>query len=623
MHALVAAIDVPAHFRSAVAWLPPAALATGIIGAALLLALKSAPTRLATAIALAASATATALDAVVLAATVHGRVVTWSAGWYPHHGLSVGIVLVSDPVGAGAAVVAGALTTVALVFGWSYMATVRSHYRPLVLLFMTGMTGFAFSGDIFDMLVFFELMGASSYALASLKVEDPSALQGGLNFALVNSLGAYIALFGITMLYAMTGGDLGLPQLGDAMAGHKPDALMVTAFVLIMCGFLVKAAVTPFHFWLADAHAVAPPAVCVLFSGIMAPLGVYGAFRVYWVVFSPAIRTGDVRGAFLVLGVLTAGVGAVMCLAQRHIKRLLSYATIAHIGLFTVAMALLGQKPTAGALVYVAGYAGTIAALFMLSGLLLANFASVDEHDLYGRCRHVTRWVPALWLVAALSMACLPPFGTALGSGLSEAAAISHRYYWLVAVFVLVAGATAGAVARVVARVYFGYGPQPSERAGESETRGDEEQDTDRLGLPASALGAIAVVLAGALCVGALPGARAASEHAAAFFTRAANYRQSALYGRHLGASAPVSANWDGTDIGLGLATVVVAAGFAAGGLYSRRLLAWSGRMGPVATRSLSALRRLHSGHIGDYVMWQFVGIALLLVMVGSTVLGR
>lgn len=614
---------VPPSFTASTAWLPPASLVTGILAAALLLGMKSAPARVATAIALVASTCSTILDSLVLASAVHGRVVTWSAGWYPRHGLSVGIVLVTDPVGAGAAVIAGCLTTLALVFSWSYMAEVRSHFRPLMLLFMTGMTGFCFSGDIFDLLVFFELMGAASYALTSLEVEDPMALQGGLNFALVNSLGAYIALFGIAMLYAHTGGDLGLPQLGQALARHKPDALVVTSFVLIVCGFLVKAAVAPFHFWLADAHAAAPPPVCVLFSGIMAPLGIYGALRIYWVVFSSSITPGAVRGAFLTLGVATAAIGAVMCLAQRHIKRMLSYATISHVGLFLCAMALLGRSATAGALLYAAGYAATTAALFMLSGLVLANFSSVDEHDLYGRCRDVNRLAPALWALGALALACLPPSGTALGSGLSETASISRHYYWLVPVFVLAAGATAGAVLRVVARIYFGTGPQPSEGAGEEETRGEEEQETDRLGLPATALGAIAVLLAGALCVGVVPGTSSAAEHAAAFFTQPSAYRQSALYGRHLSASAPPRANWDGVEIGLGFATVLTAFAFAVGGLYTRRLVAWFGRPGEAGVLTLRGLRRLHSGHIGDYVMWQFVGISLVLLMVGAAALSQ
>src|SRR3954468_21678876 len=292
------------------------------------------------------------------------------------------MVLVSDGLGAGIALLAAALVVLALVYSWRYFDDVDAHYHCLVLLFLAGMVGFALTGDLFDMFVFFELMGAAAYALTGFKIEDRTAVQGALNFGVVNSLGAYIALMGVVLLYARVG-NLTLPQLGEALAHHKPDALLVAAFVAIMTGFLVKAAMAPFHFWLADAHAVAPTPVCVLFSGVMVPLGVYGAFRVYWIVFSRVFPTGEIRRTFIVLGAVTAVVGAVMCFGQRHFKRLLAYSTIAHVGLFLIAAGCLTDEGTAGAAIYVAGHAGVKCALFLLAGVLLNRYRSVDEADLH------------------------------------------------------------------------------------------------------------------------------------------------------------------------------------------------------------------------------------------------
>ncbi len=123
-------------------------------------------------------------------------------------------------------------------------------------------------------------------------------------------VGAYFCLAGLGLLFAHAG-SVGLSQLHAALAHHHPDALIVAAFVLVLIGFLVKGAMVPFHFWLADAHAVAPAPVCLLFSGVIVPLGIYGVFRIYWAVFAPILPMGDVRWAFIVLGAVTAVLGAV------------------------------------------------------------------------------------------------------------------------------------------------------------------------------------------------------------------------------------------------------------------------------------------------------------------------
>ena len=221
-------------------------------------------------------------------------------------------------------------------------------YRVLMLVFLGGMCGFALSADLFNMFVFFEVMGVTAYALAGYHVNELGPLQGALNFAITNSIGAYMLLFGTALVYGDTGA-LNLAQIGKTLEGHQPDALLVVAFTLIIVGFLVKAAIVPFHLWLADAHAVAPAPVCVLFSGVMVELGLLGVARVYWTMFDAPFEphAPAVRNVLVTIGVVTALLGAVMAFVQRHLKRLLAYSTISHAGVMLAAIALLDHKSLA------------------------------------------------------------------------------------------------------------------------------------------------------------------------------------------------------------------------------------------------------------------------------------
>ena len=608
---------------SGAAALMPVIITVPIAAACVLVAAGSAlPRRVNDLLATGTAAAVTALGAVLLAGSARGRLVAWAGGWRPVHGLSVGIPLIADRLSAGLVVLTGGLAFCALLYSWRYVESASGRFHALMLLFVAGMSGFALSGDVFDMFVFFELMGAAAYALTGMKIEDKSAVQGGLTFGIINSLAAYLSLSGVAILYARTG-QLGLPQLGRELSHHRPDALVVAAFVLILAGFMVKGALVPFHFWVADAHAVAPAPVCVLFSGVMVELGLYGAARVYWTAFSGTLPAGDVRRTFLVLGVVTALAGAVMCVAQRHLKRLLAYATIAHVGLFTMSFAALSAGGTAGAALQVTGYAGTSAALFLIAGLILDRYGNVDELRLY-RAGRAERAAPWLWFIAAFTLAGLPPFGLALGQSVAGDAVSAAGFPWGLALFIAVPALTGGAVLRAGARVYLGLGPRPERSGpGSGETSGDDEKrDTPALDhTPPAMLLTIMILAAAGLALGLLPPVREAFAAAGQQFNDRAGYLAQAL-GHAAAATRPVPAGgWTVPGVAFGLLCVVLAILVAGLGLYSSRL--------PAAVRSacwparpvLAGLHRLHSGHVGDYVAWLFAGLTAVAALVGLPLL--
>jgi multicomponent Na+:H+ antiporter subunit D len=222
--------------------------------------------RLVDAVAILTAASVAVLCLYLVSQAGKGPLIYWFGGWTPRQGVVPGISFVIDPIGASVAALAAVLATAAFVFSWRYFDAVGTLFHVLMLVFLAAMVGFAMTGDLFNLFVFFELMSVSAYALTGYKIEESGPLQGALNFAITNSLGAFLLLWGIALLYGRTGA-LNLAKIGQSLVQGPVDALVITAFILLAAGFFVKAAIVPFHFWLADAHAVAPTPVCILFSG--------------------------------------------------------------------------------------------------------------------------------------------------------------------------------------------------------------------------------------------------------------------------------------------------------------------------------------------------------------------
>jgi multicomponent Na+:H+ antiporter subunit D len=604
------------------------------LGAAALMAAFSRflPRRARDLIAIAVALATTTLTLILMAASAGHPMIYWFSGWRPAHGMVIGIDYAVGPLGAGMASLAGVLASAALVYCLRYFDSARGRHHALVLIFLAASVDFCLTGDLFNLFVAFELVAVTAFALTAYNAGHPAPLQGAINFAVTNSLGGMCVLMGVGFLYARTG-SLNLAQIGQALAGHHADGLIVVAFALLTGGFLVKAAVVPFHFWLPDAYGSAPIPVCVLFAGVMSELGLFAVIRVWDTVFSGlAGGTGPrMRAVLLGLGIGTAVVGAVMALAQIHLKRMLAFVTMSHLGIYLIGVGLLTPLGLAGASLLVIGDGLAKSALFLAVGVVQHQRATVSETKLRGRGRGlaVTGVTVAL---GALVLADLPPYVSSAGHGLLVDAAERAGLPWLEIVIAFSVIASSGAVLRAAGRIWLGWGHGESSgrETGTADDPGEEsrdesdtadadsgQRDQERSGrprrVPLTMILPPLALLAIGLGLGLTSGLEEHAVTAAAAFSDRAAYAAAVLntgpvpaVGGVVPVSSVVSAGGVLTDLGQVLAALCVA-----GIALARR----AARLRQALAAGTSWLRHLHSGLVGDQVTWLAAGLALLAAL--------
>lgn len=535
----------------------------------------------------------------------HGPIVTWFGGWTPRHGVALGIAFAADRASATIASLVCLLFTASFVFSWGYFEKISAHFQVLMLLFLAAMVGFTLTHDLFNLFVWFEVMSVTAFALTGYKLES-SAIGGALNFTVTNSLAGFMMLAGIGLIYSKAGA-LDLSALAQHVQASPHDPVIEAAFCMIVCGLLIKSAMVPFHFWLADAHAVAPSPVCVIFSGAMVSIGLFGVAKLVCAVFAGYSDIADVvHGAIVGLAAFGAIVGGLMALSQRHVKRMLAFSTISHSGIMLAGIAALSNEGVAGMLTYVVGHGLVKGALFMVAGILLATRAAIDEIGLRGLGREGIWPAGLVMALGGLALGGLP-FGIIdQGFKLIDAGLSASGRGWVVYVLALGAAMTGGAVLRATGRIFLGLGPEAgSEEDAPTEA---EKEKSDRpfwlMVVPAFVLIILAFV----------PG-DIVKDYAATAIGPFVHPDGGALLGltaAHAPEPAPTLA--DAPHVWLTWAAVLGSILIAAYGLF-REDLPWL--FGATSKRTFGPifkwLEGLHSGLINDYVTWIAVGFAAVV----------
>jgi multicomponent Na+:H+ antiporter subunit D len=561
-----------------------------------------------------AIACAAAVTGMTLTLTLHSgdrTIVYWFGDWKPvADGFPWGIGFVVDQFAAAEATLAAVAVLAALVFSWGHFESIRHLFYSLMLAFLAGMVGFVFSGDLFNIFVFLELMSVAAYALSGYHVTRPEVLQGALDFAVLNTIGTLTLLMGIAVLYGRTG-NLNLVGIGTVLARDHPSGLLVLALTLITVGFLVKAGTAPFHFWLTDAYGVATAPAAAIFTAVMSDLAFDVYSRVHATVFAPTLGGDDaVRHALLALAVLSAVIGAVMCFLEADMKRQLAFMTVSNGGVVLAGIATQTDTGLAGSIMYIIAAGLLRGALMLCLGMLIVRLGSADEMVLHGRGRTGHPVLAFLLTLCALGVAAPPGFGPFLSLTLVYDGLTASGYAWVAPVLAVCVAVSAAAPLRAVARIFLGWGSAHDPTLTSQETKPRHFPDGHHRLWPLIA--PLVLALTGYLLSLApdLPGQ--AIKAAAQLHDHAAHAR---LVTQGI---APPATPLPGHAIPLrdwlyGVVSFAGAFLVAAVGLWWQRLSVRAQK--PIRTclrPPIIAVKTIHSGSIGDYTTWLIVATAAL-----------
>ena len=310
----------------------------------------------------------------------------------------------------------------------------RGEYYLLMLVSMMGMCLMASSADLIMLYLAIETTSIPLYILAGFLTKDDKSTESGFKYLLFGAMTSAIMLYGFSLLYGYAGTTNIYEIAAGVQAGQLPAATLYGSFLLVLVGFGFKISVVPLHFWAPDVYEGSPTPIAGFLSTASKAAGfavllrfllaVYPSFTPQWSMF------------IAILAVITMTLGNLLALAQKNMKRLLAYSSIAHAGYILIGLVAVTELGMTSVIFYLIAYLFTNLAAF---GVVAAygRLVGSDEIAAYAGLSRRSPGLALILLISFLSLAGMPPFAGFIVKFGVFAAAVQSGMIWLAVIGVL------------------------------------------------------------------------------------------------------------------------------------------------------------------------------------------
>ncbi len=304
------------------------------------------------------------------------------------------------------------LGMIAILSSWGAIQQRTKEYYLLLLLLQTGMIGVFVSLDFFLFYVFWEVMLVPMYFLIGAWGSE-RRLYAAIKFFLYTLAGSVVMLLAVLALYFYAPVAPGATRTFDvptllAAARDFSDPLKVWLFWGFFFAFAIKVPMFPFHTWLPDAHTEAPTAGSVILAGVLLKMGTYGFIRFSLPLLpADAALRGRIVHIVIVLSLIGIVYGALVCLMQKDMKRLIAYSSVSHLGFCTLGIFALTPNGLSGSVLQQINHGISTGALFLIVGVLYERRHTRLISEFGGLATPMPNFA-AIYLIISLSSLGMP-----------------------------------------------------------------------------------------------------------------------------------------------------------------------------------------------------------------------